>query len=517
MWNLNSVLSASKRPVFILSVWLLTASAFWAQVGINTASPDASAVLDLNSQQKGFLPPRMTQLQRDAIVTPALGLMIYNTTSQCAEVKTPTGWKAMACDCSVAPPSPSVLNLAVSGCPGDTALMLVVTPVSGATSYQWTLPAPAQATGNTSTDTLLFNTNGLVQGNATVTAVNACGSSAPLSLTLNIAPPNPGFTANPASPNINNAAVFTAATQNGTHAWTFQNGSPANSSSANPSVTWSSTGTYQVIHQITDANGCADADTQSVTVVNCPSGTITFNYTGSAQNFVVPACVSSIVVAAYGAEGGSSNGVAGTGGDGGLAQATIAVTPGETLQVFVGQLGPSGSSLVSGGWNGGGGTDLICLGDLIGSGGGASDVRRSPYTLQDRLIVAGGGGGAGYEPQQYPSNIGGNGGGLSGADGGTANWCTPSCNGKGGTQSAGGAGGQRSGDPNGQPGTFGIGGRGRGSCSGGGGGGGGWYGGGGGQATAGGGGSSYVAHPGNTNTSTTSGVRTGHGLVTITY
>ena len=116
-----------------------------AQVGINTATPDASAVLDLVSQQKGLLPPRMSQVQRNAIVAPAEGLIIYNTTTKCAEVKTPTGWKAMACDCSVAPPSPTVLNLAVSGCPGDTALMLVVTPVSGATSYQWTLPSPAQA------------------------------------------------------------------------------------------------------------------------------------------------------------------------------------------------------------------------------------------------------------------------------------------------------------------------------------------------------------------------------------
>ena len=518
-----SFLSTLCRNAFgvfsVLSLFLLLAgtSNIRAQVGINTINPDASAVLDLSSQQKGFLPPRMTQVQRNAIVAPALGLMIYNTTSQCAEVKTPTGWKAMACDCSVAPPSPNLLTLAVSGCPGDTALMLVVAPVSGATSYLWTLPAPAQATGNTTSDTLIFNSNGAVVGNATVTAVNACGNSAPLSLSLNIAPPNPGFTVNPASPNINNAAVFTAATQNGTHAWTFQNGSPATSSSANPSVTWSSTGAYQAIHQITDANGCVGIDTQSVTVVNCPSTTLTFSYTGAPQNFVVPNCINSIVVAAYGAEGGTSDGVAGTGGDGGLAQATIAVTPGETLQVFVGQFGPSGSSLLTGGWNGGGGTDLSCSNDLIGGGGGASDVRRSPYTLQDRLIVAGGGGGAGYQPQQYPTNTGGSGGGLTGADGGTASWCTPTCNGKGGTQSAGGAGGQRSGEPNGQPGTFGIGGRGKGSCSGGGGGGGGWYGGGGGQATAGGGGSSYVAHPGNSNTSTTPGLRTGNGTVAISY
>jgi hypothetical protein len=48
-----------------------------AQVGIGTATPAASASLDLSSGTKGFLPPRMTGAQRDAIVSPANGLVIY--------------------------------------------------------------------------------------------------------------------------------------------------------------------------------------------------------------------------------------------------------------------------------------------------------------------------------------------------------------------------------------------------------------------------------------------------------
>jgi len=43
-------------------------------------SNSASAILDVVSTTKGFLPPRMTTTQRDAIVTPATGLKIYNTT-----------------------------------------------------------------------------------------------------------------------------------------------------------------------------------------------------------------------------------------------------------------------------------------------------------------------------------------------------------------------------------------------------------------------------------------------------
>jgi hypothetical protein len=50
-------------------------------VGIGTNTPDASALLDLNSTTQGFVAPRMTTLQRNAIVAPTVGLLIYNTSS----------------------------------------------------------------------------------------------------------------------------------------------------------------------------------------------------------------------------------------------------------------------------------------------------------------------------------------------------------------------------------------------------------------------------------------------------
>ncbi|MDP2638464.1 MAG: MerR family transcriptional regulator, partial [Candidatus Levybacteria bacterium] len=54
-------------------------AAFLDTVGIGTTAPDASAILDLTSEDKGFLAPRMTTGQRDAITTPAAGLFVYNT------------------------------------------------------------------------------------------------------------------------------------------------------------------------------------------------------------------------------------------------------------------------------------------------------------------------------------------------------------------------------------------------------------------------------------------------------
>lgn len=50
-----------------------------AQVGIGTNTPDESALLEIKSEERGLLIPRMTSEQRDAIVQPARGLMIYNT------------------------------------------------------------------------------------------------------------------------------------------------------------------------------------------------------------------------------------------------------------------------------------------------------------------------------------------------------------------------------------------------------------------------------------------------------
>ena len=54
-----------------------------AQVGIGTATPSVSSALDITSTTKGFLPPRMTAAQRDAIASPAVGLVIFNTTTNC--------------------------------------------------------------------------------------------------------------------------------------------------------------------------------------------------------------------------------------------------------------------------------------------------------------------------------------------------------------------------------------------------------------------------------------------------
>ena len=67
-----------KQFFTLLAAVLLTATTF-AQIGINNENPDASAALDITSTTGGLLIPRMTNTQRDAISSPATGLMIYQT------------------------------------------------------------------------------------------------------------------------------------------------------------------------------------------------------------------------------------------------------------------------------------------------------------------------------------------------------------------------------------------------------------------------------------------------------
>ena len=61
-------------------------------VGIGTTNPHASAQLDVSSTTKGFLPPRMDSTQRNAIISPPAGLIIYNTTTNGLESWNGTKW-----------------------------------------------------------------------------------------------------------------------------------------------------------------------------------------------------------------------------------------------------------------------------------------------------------------------------------------------------------------------------------------------------------------------------------------
>ena len=76
---------------YLVLAFLLNAPTY-AQVGIGTATPSSSAVLDLTSTSKGLLPPRMNIEQRNAIPSPTEGLTIYNTNLKSLETFNGLRW-----------------------------------------------------------------------------------------------------------------------------------------------------------------------------------------------------------------------------------------------------------------------------------------------------------------------------------------------------------------------------------------------------------------------------------------
>ena len=66
------------KKITLFTIFLFSVLSY-AQVGINTNTPDSSSALDIESTTGGILIPRLTETQRDAISSPATGLMIYQT------------------------------------------------------------------------------------------------------------------------------------------------------------------------------------------------------------------------------------------------------------------------------------------------------------------------------------------------------------------------------------------------------------------------------------------------------
>ena len=64
-------------------------------VGIGTTEPDENAILDLTSTTKAFLPPRMTTVQKNAIVNPMEGMEVYDITLHKKCVYGAAGWETI--------------------------------------------------------------------------------------------------------------------------------------------------------------------------------------------------------------------------------------------------------------------------------------------------------------------------------------------------------------------------------------------------------------------------------------
>lgn len=65
------------------------------RMSIGSGTPDSKAILSLNSTTMGFLTPRMTEVERDAIASPPAGLEIYNTTTNKKNFYNGAAWEVV--------------------------------------------------------------------------------------------------------------------------------------------------------------------------------------------------------------------------------------------------------------------------------------------------------------------------------------------------------------------------------------------------------------------------------------
>jgi hypothetical protein len=84
------------KHLFILSVLFMVIKTQAQNVGIGTTNPNASAMLDISSNNKGLLIPRMTSAQRNAIASPAKGLMAFDSSQNSFWYYNGSGWKELS-------------------------------------------------------------------------------------------------------------------------------------------------------------------------------------------------------------------------------------------------------------------------------------------------------------------------------------------------------------------------------------------------------------------------------------
>ena len=137
----------SEKCILILAICIFSFSNSFAQVGISSTSitPDASSILELRSTSAGFLSPRMTTAQRDAITSPAAGLLIFNTSTSQLNYYTGSSWQLVAGGTDVTSVSVTTAN-GVSGTVANATTTPAISLTLGAiTLLQLRQPVPLQA------------------------------------------------------------------------------------------------------------------------------------------------------------------------------------------------------------------------------------------------------------------------------------------------------------------------------------------------------------------------------------
>lgn len=158
------------------------------------------------------------------------------------------------------PGNPGIIMGPASICQNTDGVVYTINPVSGATAYQWTVPAGATIVAGMSTTSITVDySTTAVSGNVTVTPQNGCGSgnASTLAVTVNPMPAAPVITANGPIEFCEGGSVeLTASSGYASYLWS--NGETTQS------IVVTTFGTYSVT--ATDATGCASLPSNEITV-----------------------------------------------------------------------------------------------------------------------------------------------------------------------------------------------------------------------------------------------------------
>jgi hypothetical protein len=136
--NQKLKVTSLKLIVLLFTLFSFSLSPCLCQTGISVnntgAAADYSAILDISSSFQGLLIPRMTITQRDAIASPALSLLIFNTTTNCFEAYVNGSWYKVSCAPACSNPAAPTAG---SNIPCETQITWIWNTVTGAAGYKW--------------------------------------------------------------------------------------------------------------------------------------------------------------------------------------------------------------------------------------------------------------------------------------------------------------------------------------------------------------------------------------------
>ena len=179
-----------KIIILIALAWISIQVMGQVAISNDGSQPDNSAMLQVKSTTKGFLPPQMTTAQRDAIANPAEGLVIYNIECKDVQYFNGAGWVPLGNTNTAIAPGTITGN--DNPCQYTAGLTFSVTPVPWIQGYNWTVPSDAIITSGQGTASITVSF-GASSGVVCVSAYGNCwrGLGSCLPITLSPIPASP--------------------------------------------------------------------------------------------------------------------------------------------------------------------------------------------------------------------------------------------------------------------------------------------------------------------------------------